>query len=131
VTVFIVLLGSVDLHGSWKWAALPVGAQVPPEGAPPSRLSWIEADQLEATGTRPALSLADLRGPDGARWWGVGWRLLRNPTPEALQAHYRARRGEPAADVEAIDFFRVSTPLRDAGVLTPVRTPLWRWKLRD
>ena len=64
-------------------------------GAPASRIEWVEADEAGAT----ALGLADLRGPDGQRWWGVNWALLRAPTEAALRAHYLARRGAPKGEV--------------------------------
>lgn len=128
----IALLGAQVFTGlagneqSWPVACYPTF-----RNAPSNQLSWIEADQLSVAGDRPGLTLNDLRGPEGPRWWGVGWRLLQNPSPEALRAHYRARRGEPGADVDAIVFFRVTTPLRDDGAVAPVRIPLWQWKLRD
>jgi hypothetical protein len=110
-----LLTGFLGEEQSWPVACYPTFRH-----SPPAEIAWIEADDQLESGARPSLALADLRGPDGQRWWGVGWRVLREPTPEALAAHYRARRGEPAADVRSVDFYRV-TP--------KARSLLWKWSL--
>lgn len=124
-----LLTGFAGQEHSWPVACYPTFRH-----APPTEIAWIEADDQTDAGLRAALVLSDLRGPDGQRWWGVGWRVLGDPTPEALAAHYRARRGEPGSDVRAVDFYRV-TPSgrsflwrwthsnRGAGVGVPPRTP--------
>ena len=111
-----LLTGGLGQEQSWPVACYPTFRHPPPE-----QVAWIEADELTDGGSRAALALADLRGPDGQRWWGVGWRVLGDPNPEALSAHYRARRGEPGKDVRAVEFFRVTTGSRAL---------LWRWTRR-
>jgi len=115
-----LVTGALGLEQTWPVACYPTF-----RGVPSSRIEWVEADEVTARGTTSALGLADLRGPDGQRWWGVNWRLLRAPGAGALQAHFLARKGAPGAETTEVVFYRASMELDREGAVD--RELLARW----